>query len=163
MNARPTALRRRLFLSLAALAAAAAPVLAATQAQACSCMRQTSPAAFVARTGAIFEGVPSKIEVKYKRGTDGRIFWQNEAIETTIHVTRVYKGKVSKIIVLKSHVGGSLCGWQPVGVGRRQLIAAYVNKGQFRTDSCTMYPILGRAQTNPFVRYIRALPSRKPQ
>lgn len=153
---------RRLFLSLVALAAAAIPTVAATQAQACSCMRYSSPAAFVNRTVAIFEGVPSKIEVIYKRGSDGRIFWPNEAIETTIHVTRVYKGNVPKIIVLRSHVGGSLCGWQPVGVGQSQLIAAYVDKGKFRTNSCSMYPILGRAQTNPYVAYIRKLPSRKP-
>ena len=158
--------RFRLYASLAGATVtivATVAAFSAAPAHACSCLRHSSPAAFVTRTAAIFEGVPSKVEVIYKRGSDGRIFWPNEAIQTTIHVTRVYKGKVPRIVILKSHVGGSLCGWQPAGVGRRQIFAAYVNKGIFRTSSCTMYVLSGRASANPYIKYIRSLPSRRPR
>lgn len=155
--------KARVTKALAILVAASTTAFAVTPARACSCVRQTTPAAYVAQAGAIFEGVASKIEVIYRRGTDGRIFWPNEAIRSTIHVTRVYKGVVPKIVVLHSYVGGSLCGWQPAGVGRRQLFVARVAKRRYRTSSCTMAPLDGRASTNPYARHIRALPSRAPK
>lgn len=155
------------FAVVATLAALGLWVAGTAPAQACSCARQTSPERFVAQTGAIFEGVPSKIEVVYKRGSDGRIFWPNEAIRSTIHVTRVFKGNVPRIVVIHSYVGSSLCGWQPVAVGRPQLFATFVRNGRFSAGSCTMGLLHGSARgsgpRNPFVAHILKMPSRPPR
>ena len=137
---------------------------AANPAHACSCVPPPTPATFVERTSVIFEGIPTKIELIHSRGLPQGFDWQRATVRSTIRVVKIYKGSLLPMeITIESVLGGSLCGWQPHGVGRRQIFAASNKGGRYTTNSCAMYPLSGRSQDNPYLKFIRTLKPSKPE
>jgi hypothetical protein len=159
-NVSPSIIHRRL--ALAALVTGMVSGVA-NSAHACSCAPPPTPATFVERTSVIFEGIPTKIELFHSRGLPQGFDWQRATVRSTIRVVKIYKGTLSMEITIKSRLGSALCGWQPHGVGKRQIFAVNRSAGGYTTNLCAMYPLSGRPQNNPYLKFIRALKPTKPK
>ena len=130
-------------------------MILASAANACSCVRKVTPATFVEKAAIIFEGVPVKVELVLGNSPDPRRALQAATVRSTFLVRTIYKGDLPETVVVESKLAASLCGWQPAGVGRKQLIAANFSSGRYFTSSCGMDPISGRSAGNPFIEFIR--------
>jgi hypothetical protein len=126
-------------------------------ANACSCLRKDTPKTFVEHATIIFDGVPVKVELVLGNYPDPRKAVQTATVRSTFLVRTIYKGDLSETVVVESKMAASLCGWQPAGVGRKQMIAANFSSGRYFTSSCGMDPISGRSADNPFIKFIHTM------
>ncbi len=134
-----------------------------SEANACSCVRKVTPATFVQHAAIIFEGVPVKVELALGKASDPWRAVQTATVRSTFLVRNIYKGDLPETVIVESKMAASLCGWQPAGVGRKQLIAANFFSGRYFTSSCGMDPISSRSADNPYIKFIRAMKPASPK
>ena len=128
-----------------------------SEANACSCVRKVTPATFVQYADIIFEGVPVKVELVLGKAPDPWRAIQTATVRSTFLVRNIYKGNLSETVVVELKMAASLCGWQPAGVGRKQLIAANFSSGRYFTSRCGMDPVSNRSADNPYIKFIRTM------
>jgi hypothetical protein len=109
------------------VAAAAFTLSSPSIADACKC-KHTSYAKALAAADAVFTGKLVKIDLAARK--------RGEVDEFTFEVTRVYKGKVSRSVIVVSTV--SSCGLKTGGlkVGKRYLVYAESDDGRLSSRQC---------------------------
>lgn len=138
-------------------------VIGTGKAEACSCVSPGSPAAFVQRADAIFEGVAVRLELVGADEATDSVFAGSSILLATLRVQKVFKGRLPVWISVESRLTAPECGWQSYPIGQRLIVVANRRGESYFTSSCSMGPLYDPPTNNPYLKFIRDMIPRDPE